>query len=44
MGQAIYIDLQNIVDSKSAIRTIEQADVYRDEYNINELLQTMISG
>ncbi|ADC86396.1 cation transporter [Staphylococcus lugdunensis] len=38
MGQAIYIDLQNIVDSKSAIRTIEQADVYRDEliHNINE--------
>ena len=37
MGQIIYIDLQNIVDSNSDIKTIKEADQYRNELidNIN---------
>lgn len=31
MGQIIYIDLQNIVDKNSSIKTIAQADIYRNE-------------
>ena len=31
MGQIIYIDLQNIVDNNSDIKTIKEADQYRNE-------------
>ncbi|CAM3018772.1 cation diffusion facilitator family transporter [Staphylococcus argensis] len=41
MGQVIYIDLQNIVNSKSKIKTIQEADVYRNELiqEINDALK-----
>lgn len=31
MGQIIYIDLQNIADERSSIKTIAQADIYRNK-------------